>query len=614
MKRIECLATLPELMLRHVSENGERIAAYFSTGKSLTYAALDSYSNQLANSLVKQGVKPGEFVGLCMERNEYMLISLLAIIKVGAVYVPMDPAYPADRLNYMAETAAINLLLMSSGVSDTLEEFKGEKYCVDTLWETVTLMSDKFVSLAVADDLAYVIFTSGSTGKPKGVKIQHNSLSNLLLSMAEKPGLTTKDRLLALTTLSFDIAVLELYLPLVCGATVVVANHEEASNGVLLQQLITQHNINVLQATPSTWRNLLAGGFEGGKEFKALCGGEVFPEDLAKTLSDCCGEVWNLYGPTETTVWSSCYRLPIQNSFIESKPILIGKPISTTTFWVLDEDVKPVSVGVIGELYIGGAGLAQGYLQQDSLTAERFIKTPLTDGLLYRTGDLVKETSSGDFAYCCRVDNQVKVRGFRIELGEIESALMAHPMIEQAVVAVKDISAIDRRLVAYIRFESDQLILNQALRSHLRVHLPEYMIPQMFLEVDQFPLTPNGKINRKSLPDPLDDMSRSDRYYPPETKTQKAIAVIWEEHLGMNNISLTDHFYDIGGHSLLSTLIIYEIEKKFNMVVSPADILSDSLERLADKLDKKMLMLVERENKNQSWFSRLKKSLLGYKL
>lgn len=611
MNKAKFLAPLPELLLRHASLNGEHIAAYFSTGVALTYADLELYSNQLANSLVEQGVKKDEFVGLCMERNEYMLISLLAILKVGAVYVPMDPAYPSERLSYMAETAGIKKLLMTSGVSETLVEFKGKKYCVDTHWQTISLMSKKFVSLAAADGLAYVIFTSGSTGKPKGVQIQHQAVSNFLLSMADKPGLTVKDRLLALTTLSFDIAVLELYLPLVCGATVVVASQEESSNGVMLQHLITRHNINILQATPSTWRNLLASGFTGGAEFKALCGGEAFPEDLAKTLGARCGEVWNMYGPTETTVWASCYRLPIQQELKESEPILIGKPIADTTFWVLDENGNPVSVGEEGELYIGGAGLAQGYLKQAELTAERFIKSTLTEGLLYRTGDLVKETPSGDIAYCCRIDDQVKVRGFRIELGEIESTLMTHPKIEQAIVVVKDISEMDKRLVAYIRFKTGKLMLNQALRKYLRKYLPEYMIPQLLVEIDAFPLTPNGKVDRQSLPNPLEDMSTSDQYYPPETDTQKIICKVWREQLSVEKISLTDNFYDIGGHSLLAVIVINEIEKKFNLELRASELLSESLEQLADKLDKKIQRIVEEKKNHQGWLRSLKESLLG---
>ena len=603
-------SSLPALLLKHASQNGDRIAAYFSSGTSLTYASLDLRSNQLANKLIQLGVVKGQLIGLCMKRSEHMLTGLLAILKVGAAYVPMDPAYPAERLSYMAETAGIALLLMTSEVTDDIDFFNGKKYCLDTQSNETALMPSTFTSLATADDLAYVIFTSGSTGKPKGVQIQHGAVCKFLLSMAKQPGFTANDRMLALTTLSFDIAVLELYLPLLCGGTVVVASQEESVDGVLLAKLIAQYDINVVQATPSAWRNLLAGGFKGGQNFKALCGGEAFPADLAIKLTDCCGEVWNMYGPTETTVWSSCYRLPK-----EGGPILIGKPIAATTFWVLDKNTQLVPVGEEGELYIGGAGLAKGYLNRSDLTAERFIESPLTDGLLYRTGDLVKENPAGDFTYYCRLDEQVKIRGFRIELGEIESVLMAHPLISQAVVVVKEISTMDQRLVAYLLFETGQLVSNQEVRKYLRVFLPEYMIPQLLVEIEDLPLTPNGKVDRKRLPDPIDDISNADQFYAPETQTQKNIAAIWSKQLGVKEISLSDHFYDIGGHSLLATLVIHEVESHFNISISAADMFSCSLEQLANRVDKKIVLLKNRkQNKNKSpakWMQKIKKSLLG---
>ena len=271
-------SSLPALLLKHASQNGDRIAAYFSSGTSLTYALLDLRSNQLANKLIQLGVVKGQFIGLCMKRNEHMLTGLLAILKVGAAYVPMDHAYPAERLSYMAETAGIALLLMTSEVTDDMDFFKGNKYCLDTQSDDIALMPSTFTSLATADDLAYVIFTSGSTGKPKGVQIQHGAVCNFLLSMAKQPGLTANDRMLALTTLSFDIAVLELYLPLLCGGSVIVASQEESVDGVLLAKLIAQYDINVVQATPSAWRNLLAGGFKGGQNFKA---GPPAPSPLA---------------------------------------------------------------------------------------------------------------------------------------------------------------------------------------------------------------------------------------------------------------------------------------------------------------------------------------------
>ena len=278
---------------------------------------------------------------------------------------------------------------------------------------------------------------------------------------------------------------------------------------------------------------------------------------------------------------------------------------------MLDKNTQLVPVGEEGELYIGGAGLAKGYLNRSDLTAERFIESPLTDGLLYRTGDLVKETPTGDFSYDCRLDEQVKIRGFRIELGEIESVLMAHPLISQAIVVVKEISTMDKRLVAYLLFEAGQLVSNQEVRKYLRDFLPEYMIPQLLVEIEKFPLTPSGKVDRKRLPDPIDDTSNADKFYAPNTKTEREIAAIWARQLGVKEISASDYFYDIGGHSLLATLVIHEVESHFSISISAADMFSYSLEQLASKVDKKIALLESQHNSPIGWVQKIKNTLLG---
>ena len=572
---------IPSLISAKASQQGEATAACFSNDVSLSYNSLESRSNQLANVLVEQGVKPGDFIGLCTERNEYMLISLLAILKVGAAYVPLDPVYPEERLAFMVETASINLLLMTATVSQILPSFTGEKMCVDSDWDNISEASGMFESLADPDGLAYVIFTSGSTGKPKGVKVAHRTVSNFLLSMTNKPGFKTDDRLLAITTLSFDIAVLELYLPLISGALLIVANQEQSSDGSQLHQLILKHNVNVMQATPSTWRGLLAAGFKGGEKFKVLCGGEAFPKDLAKSLTACCGEVWNMYGPTETTVWSSCYQLPAVGA-----PVLIGKPIANTWFYILDDNLQPTAIGVPGELYIGGLGVASGYLNREDLTAERFLINPFDKGIMYRTGDLVKLRKDGELEYCNRIDNQVKVRGFRIELGEIESVLNKHPQVVEAVASVKQYSAIDQRIIAYAVFKDGEAITNTDMRRFLRGYLPDYMIPQFLVEMDSLPLMPNGKVDRSSLPDQLmagdgrSDMNEN------QSPLQIQVAEIWSQHLGVEKIQLTDTFLDLGGHSLLATMAALQIESEFSVSVSPMIVFTNTLEQLAALLEK----------------------------
>ena len=613
MSKVNINIPLPELVSMQAGRNGKKIAAYFhktsAVKKELTFSELDIRSNQLANMLIDQGVKEGEFVGICMERNEFMLIGLLAILKVGAAYVPMDPAYPSERLSYMAEIADIQLLLMTSNERDKLKSFEGKKYYVDDHWEEITDYSNDFTSLAAVDSVAYIIFTSGSTGKPKGVKIPHCAVSNFLLSMAKRPGFTDKDTMLALTTLSFDIAVLEIYLPLICGGTVVVASQDELSDAIVLQQLIKQYNINVVQATPSTWRNLLNVGFAGGSSdsrvFKALCGGEKLTNDLAQSLKACCDEVWNMYGPTETTVWSSCYRLPRG-----SDSILIGRPIDETHFFVLDEKGKKVKVGDQGELYIGGMGVAQGYLNRIDLTSERFVPNPFGKGVLYRTGDVVEEMINGDFKYYCRIDDQVKVRGFRIELGEIESVLMLHENIDQAVVSVKNYSDKDQRLIAYIQFIPGKSLTNGDVRKHLRDYLPDYMNPQFLVEVESFPLTPNGKVDRNSLPDPLEAVNTVGDYFPPETSTQKKIAEIWSKHLGIERVGLTDHFFDLGGHSLLAIIVSQDIQLLYEHSIQSIDLLSNSLEKLAEKIDREESDSLQQIANSIGWFRSLKKSFL----
>ena len=352
---------------------------------------------------------------------------------------------------------------------------------------------------AKPENLAYVIYTSGSTGKPKGVQICHQSLVNFLVSMRSSPGLTPKDTLLAVTTISFDIAALELYLPLIVGARVVLASRETAARWVQVARNIGKRAITVMQATPATWRLLLEAGWEGNNNFKILCGGEALPRDLAVELLKRGSSVWNMYGPTETTVWSTTSRITADGS-----PITIGRPIANTEVYVLDSHLEPVPVGVPGELYIGGAGVARGYLHRPELTAEKFIAHPFRDresgARLYRTGDLARFRANGELECLGRIDNQVKVRGFRIELGEIESVLGQYPGVKQSVVVAREDTPGDKRLVAYVAVHKGQSLGVDALREFLKQRLPDYMLPSRFVFLDALPLTPNGKVDRKALP------------------------------------------------------------------------------------------------------------------
>lgn len=578
----------PSLFSSQAPIFGDRIAAVFSDGVKLTYTELEEKSNQLANFLVAQGVQSGDFVGICMTRTQHMLVALIAVMKSSAVYVPLDPAYPVDRLQFMLETSAAKLLLANTAAMqlltpDMIANSAVTVTDIEAQWSSLDTQSTQFTSLAEPDHLAYVIFTSGSTGKPKGVQVLHSGVANLLQAMRIKLGCTEDNRLLAVTTLSFDIAVVELFLPLLCGACVVVADTEQASDSMLLKQLIDEHKINMMDATPVTWRGLVAADFVGGKDFIVLCGGEPFPEDLARELVQRCGHVWNGYGPTETTVYSTAYRLPPS-----ADPILIGHPVANTQCYVLDEMLQRVPVGVAGELYIGGRGVTKGYLGRPDLTEERFIANPFSIGSLYRTGDLVRVTGSGEIMYLTRIDNQVKVRGFRIELGEIEAQLSKHSSITHAVVNVCKFSEMDQRLVAYVVLKNGSALDEKALLSHLRDSLPDYMLPQTIMALESFPETASGKIDRNALPKPV-WRDEQNLFVAPQTPTAKAITQIWSELLAVDDASLlglNSDFFSLGGHSLLAVSMLLNVNKRFDSDIRVRDFITNpTIENIVSLVD-----------------------------
>ncbi|MGI9628538.1 MAG: non-ribosomal peptide synthetase, partial [Longimicrobiales bacterium] len=529
-------------------------------GRQLTYSELDRRSNQVARVLRSLGVEKDVRVGLCTERSVDMLTALLGIMKAGGAYVPLDPSFPADRLSFMAEDAGLSVLVTESGLRERIPtrdaavlELDGDRSQIDG--EEHSALD----GVSSPGDLAYVIYTSGSTGQPKGVQIEHGALVNFLWSMKAEPGLDHEDRLLAVTTLSFDIAGLELYLPLICGGTVVLASGEEAADGERLARLISTSGATVLQATPSTWRMLMDVGWDGaGGGLKILCGGEALPKDLADRLLLCGKEVWNLYGPTETTIWSTAHRVEAGDD-----RVFVGRPIANTTLFLLDESGEPVPTGVPAELFIGGDGVARGYLDREALTAERFTPSPLDGGLggrLYRTGDLARYHADGKLEVMGRLDHQVKIRGFRIELGEIEAVLSGHPGIRQVVVAPRTYGAGDERLVAYLVPETNAADADapgaDALRAHAKSKLPDYMLPAAYVELEQLPLTPNGKIDRQNLPQPSTSRPELEvASVAPRTPTEEMVAGIWADVLGVDQVGVHDSFFDLGGHSLLMTKV-----------------------------------------------------------
>jgi amino acid adenylation domain-containing protein len=546
--------------------------------QTLTYQQLDTLSAQWANLLLQHQVQIGDRIGLCLDRSPTMLAALLGILKIGASYIPLDPDFPDDRLAYMIEDSGLNHLITQQNQIQRLPKVQ-HSFCIESLQSSLEQQAISSPEVEIPGHTpAYIIYTSGSTGKPKGVVVPQSSVVNFLHSMAQKPGLTKHDTLLALTTLSFDIAVLELCLPLWVGATVVMAKKQDSGDGRRLLELLKQHNVTCMQATPATWRLLIGSGWQGEPRIKALCGGEALPLDLAAELLSRCSALWNMYGPTETTVWSSCAQV----TQTDSAPGL-GEAIANTQLYVLDEHQHPVPNGIAGELYIGGDGLTLGYNQRDELTQSVFINNPFGTGKLYRSGDKVRYTFDGSLEYLGRLDQQVKIRGFRIELGEIETLLRQHPNIEDCALSVREVRTGDSRLMAYIVWQGDILTLTD-IRNFLRQQLPPYMIPQHIENLEALPRMLNNKLDRKALQTKQLSTSRAQIKQPPETKNEIWLAALWQDITGCKIINTHDNFFDIGGHSLLSIQVIHKVFETYKVELKPRDILLENLKQIALKL------------------------------
>ena len=546
----------------------------------LSYREMNARANQLAHFLRKLGVGSEVLVGICMERSVKMMVALLGILKAGGAYVPLDPAYPEERLAFMIKDSGLKVLITDYSLYTTLGRQVEKVVRIDKDWPAVSRESrENLPAQAGPENLAYVIYTSGSTGVPKGVQICHRSLVNFLTSMRACPGLTEKDSLLAVTTISFDIAALELYLPLMVGAQCVLASREDSRDGKRLSTMLDDYQITAMQATPSTWKLLLESGWAGKADLKILCGGEAMPRELAEQLIARARSVWNMYGPTETTVWSSLHHVTS-----DAGPIVIGRPIANTQMHVLDRNLCPVPVGVIGELYIGGDGLARGYLNRPELNAEKFIPNPFsceTGARLYKTGDLARYRADGTIECLWRIDHQVKIRGFRIDLGEIESVLRRHPSVRDACVVVREDSPGDSRLVAYIVLAKEQRSSLKELHNWVKEQVPGYMAP-ILVALERFPLTPNGKLDRRALPAPerveLSDERSFEEFRDP---IEELLAGIWSDVLKVPRVSVYDNFIDLGGHSLLATQVVARLERKLGLRIKPNELAFQTLGQLA---------------------------------
>ncbi|NLG60795.1 MAG: amino acid adenylation domain-containing protein, partial [Candidatus Cloacimonetes bacterium] len=554
-----------QMFAQRATQHPDRIAVRSPTG-SFTYAELLRYAQGITAELQHAGIGKGDRVAILMERSREMLGALLGILGSGAAYIPVDPAYPEARVRYVLEDSGARVVLTHRGLQNRVET---DTRVIDLDGWTPRAHAP-FAEVEPAQP-AYVIYTSGSTGKPKGVEVTHGGVRNFLLSMQERPGITPDDVILAVTTISFDIAVLELYLPLITGARVVITSEDDALDGRRLVQLMEQEGVTLMQATPATWKLLIAGGWQGKPDLRVLCGGEPLPRPLADELLDRVAELWNMYGPTETTVWSTLDRVE------RGGDITVGRPIANTTCYVLGDDMQMKPVGVPGELWIGGAGVANGYVNRPDLTEKAFIDSPFREGeRIYRTGDLVRWRHDGRLEHLGRLDNQVKVRGFRVELGEVEAALVAHPYVKDAVVAVRD-----DRLIGYIVPEPGTTVSPAELRRVVGDVLPPYMVPSVIMSLQALPLTPNGKVDRKALPEPVVAVAETHDVRTPQDPTAQAIARIWEELLEIDQVSLDDRFFEIGGHSLLAMEVVARIEEVTGVRPEPRSLFFMTLEELA---------------------------------
>jgi amino acid adenylation domain-containing protein len=550
--------TVHGLFEAQVARTPDATAVTFE-GEALSYRELDRRANRLARHLQARGIGPEVPVGLCVERSPEMLVALLAILKAGGAYLPLDPTYPRERLELMLADAAVPLLVTRRELLETLPIGTAAAVCVDAEGGRLSPESAGPVDSGVTgEQLAYVIYTSGTTGRPKGVQITHRAAVNLLASLARVPGLGPQDTMFAVSTLTFDVATFELLLPLIVGARVAIAPREIAMDGRLLSAALARSGATAMHATPATWRMLVESGWTGAPMLKAMSGGEALPATLATELLARCTELWDLYGPTETTMSSAA--APVRAGV----PLWLGNLIANTRLYLLDRYLMPVPIGVPGELYIAGTGLARGYLRRPGLTAHRFQPDPFSEvpgARMYRTGDLMRRRPDGGLEFLGRTDHQVKLRGFRIELGEIETVLAQHPAVRQVVVLAREDRPGDKRLVAYILPAAGEAPVVGELRDYLRQKLPEYMVPSGFVLLNGFPRTSSGKVDRSALPAPDRQSAQApSTYVAPRSAVERLLAGICTEVLGVERVGAHDDFFGLGGHSLLATRVIARLE------------------------------------------------------
>ncbi len=593
-------ACIYNLFYQQIQKTPDNIALV-ADNQNFTYTELEKSVCNLAGYLQQKGIKRGKKVGIYLERSAEMLISLLATLKLGAIYIPLDPINPTERLQVILEDVQAEFLISHSPLKNALPSFSGQTLFYEDGQNNTFQAIIQNGSTPRVDDLAYIIYTSGSTGKPKGIAIPHYAVVDHHYAIINQFGVNQTDKILGVASIAFDPSVQDFFMPLFVGAQVIIANKEAVKDGFLLKKLIEQHQPTLMQATPSTWQMLLLSGWQNSPKLKALSGGEGLSKELAKKILANTKEVWNIYGPSETTIWSTAKQIhPELIDDLSFSYLPVGKPINNVKIYILDSHQRPVPIGVGGEIYIAGIGVApQGYYKLEELTAKTFIPNPFSQEkhyrVLYRTGDRARYLANGDIEYLNRGDKQVKVRGYRIELGDIETTIGQFEGVSENRVIVREDQPNDRRLASYIVAKDNQNFSMEALKKFLQAQLPAYMIPAAFVLMEQFPLTVSKKVDRSKLPIPeWTKTVEKETFVPPASPTEEILANIWSELLSIPKISVHDDFFELGGHSLIAVSMMAKIEQRIGRKVPLASLLKNSTVRqLAQLLDQKAEGLFE---------------------
>lgn len=564
-----------ELFERHAYHTPEAIALIHEN-QHLTYSELNNSSNQLANYLIKQGVKQKKLVGICFERSIEMFISIMAILKAGGTYVPLDPSYPTERLSFIINDTKMSNVITSSKFLPVLPKNSSNYICLNEINTKLIEFSGKNPERKVRmKGLVYVIYTSGTTGNPKGVKISHTNVQNYSYWFCQAFGVTNSDCFDFSSPLTFDLSVTSTLLPLMYGAKILICSEEIKAEPVRYVENLSTYSATIIKVTPSYFKEMLL-ILKGREQLKSLrsiiLGGEaIVPKDTKNWLNIYPRHILvNEYGPTEATVATIAYIISKNHKYDNENFIPIGKPAFNTYIYILDDDLKPCSVGVTGELHIGGASVSEGYLNRTELTKQKFIPNPFnnTSGqFIYKTGDLARYLEDGNIEYLGRIDHQIKIRGFRIEAGEIESNLLLHPGIISAAVIASDSNNGQKKLIAYLVYKQGYTPSIFELRTFLNNRLPSYMIPHIFVILDKLPMTKNGKLDRDALPDAGEPISEA-KYVPAASDTEKKLIIIWQKILKVKKIGTHDNFFVMGGDSLLAAQLVTQIEELFSIEIA----------------------------------------------